>query len=214
MDNFFKNIKEQNNKINQCVDIVNEHSIDEEIRLNKELKINEQIRQQNELIRQEQYNNNENRFTVINEQLNDFIDENKLNSDLQIVVTYDNYKKGSMDVYSMSKGKYLTFVKNIEFNKYLWDYSTIYFKGYFYIAYDNSDHIGILKTRDFVDFEDIIISKPTGFNFAYAPELFIDNNKIYLFISLGNGDGSIANSNFKTYYMVANDETFENWSEI
>lgn len=219
MDNFkitktiLENINEQNDRINECVDIVNGYTTDEETRVNQELQ-----RQQNELIRQEQYKNNENRFTEINTQLdnieNDFIDENKLNSDLQIVVTYDNYKKGNMDVYSMVKGKYLTFVKNIEFNKYLWDYSTIYFKGYFYIAYDNSEHIGILKTRDFVDFEDIIISKPIGFNLAYAPELFIDNNKIYLFISLGNGDGSIANSNFKTYYMVANDETFRNWSEI
>ena len=47
-NNILENIKEQNNKINQSVDIVNEYSIDEEIRLNKELKVNEQIRQQND----------------------------------------------------------------------------------------------------------------------------------------------------------------------
>ena len=52
-NNILENIKEQNNKINQCVDTVNRYSIDEEIRLNQELKINEQIRQQNELIRQQ-----------------------------------------------------------------------------------------------------------------------------------------------------------------
>ena len=74
-NNILENIKEQNNKINQCVDIVNEYSIDEEIRLNKELKVNEQIRQQNELIRQEQYNNNENKF-------------NKINTDLENITNY------------------------------------------------------------------------------------------------------------------------------
>lgn len=70
MDNFkitktiLENINEQNDRINECVDIVNGYTTDEETRVNQELQ-----RQENELRREEQYNNNENRFTVINEQL-------------------------------------------------------------------------------------------------------------------------------------------------
>ena len=73
MDNFkitktiLENIKEQDNKIEQCIDVVNNFTKEQE--LNQEMILNEQIRQQNELIRQEQYNNNENRFAEINQQL-------------------------------------------------------------------------------------------------------------------------------------------------
>ena len=62
-----ENINEQDDKIGQCIDIVNSFTKEQE--LNQEMILNEQIRQQNELIRQEQYNNNENRFNEINEQL-------------------------------------------------------------------------------------------------------------------------------------------------
>ena len=70
MDNFkitktiLENINEQNDRINECVDIVNGYTTDEETRVTQELQ-----RQENELKREEQYNNIENRFTVINEQL-------------------------------------------------------------------------------------------------------------------------------------------------
>ena len=79
MDNFkitktiLENINEQNDRINECVYIVNGYTTDEETRVNQELQ-----RQENELRREEQYNNNENRFTVINEQL-DNIAYNPLN---------------------------------------------------------------------------------------------------------------------------------------
>lgn len=78
MDNFkitktiLENINEQNDRINECVDIVNGYTTDEETRVNQELQ-----RQQNELRREEQYNNIENRFTVINEQF-DNVETKKL----------------------------------------------------------------------------------------------------------------------------------------
>ena len=59
-----ENINEQNDRINECVDIVNGYTTDEETRVKQELE-----RQENELRREEQYNNNENRFTEINTQL-------------------------------------------------------------------------------------------------------------------------------------------------
>ena len=70
MDNFkitktiLENINEQNDRINECVDIVNGYTTDEETRVNQEKQ-----RQENELRREEQYNNNENRFNEINTQL-------------------------------------------------------------------------------------------------------------------------------------------------
>ena len=70
MDNFkitktiLENINEQNDRINECVDIVNGYTTDEETRVNQEIE-----RQHNEEVRQEQYNNNENRFNEINTQL-------------------------------------------------------------------------------------------------------------------------------------------------
>ena len=62
-----ENINEQNDRINKCVDTVN--GIANEQELNQEMSLNEQIRQQNELIRQEQYNNNENKFTKVNDKI-------------------------------------------------------------------------------------------------------------------------------------------------
>ena len=59
-----ENINEQNDRINECVDIVNGYTTDEETRVNQEIQ-----RQENELRREEQYNNNENRFNEINTQL-------------------------------------------------------------------------------------------------------------------------------------------------
>lgn len=67
-----ENINEQNDRINECVDIVNGYTTDEETRVNQELQ-----RQENELRREEQYKNNENRFTEINTQLDN--NTNKLN---------------------------------------------------------------------------------------------------------------------------------------
>ena len=70
MDNFkitktiLENINEQNDRINECVDIVNGYTTDEETRVNQELQ-----RQENELRREEQYNNNENKFANINQQI-------------------------------------------------------------------------------------------------------------------------------------------------
>lgn len=58
------NINEQNDRINECIDIVNGYTTDEETRVTQEIQ-----RQQNEELRQEQYNNNENRFNEINTQL-------------------------------------------------------------------------------------------------------------------------------------------------
>lgn len=72
MDNFkitktiLENINEQNDRINECVDIVNGYTTDEETRVNQELQ-----RQENEKVRQEQYNNNENRFNEINTKITD-----------------------------------------------------------------------------------------------------------------------------------------------
>lgn len=77
MDNFkitktiLENINEQNDRINECVDIVNGYTTDEETRVNQELQ-----RQENELRREEQYNNNENRFNLINEQLDNKANKN------------------------------------------------------------------------------------------------------------------------------------------
>ena len=48
-----ENINEQNDRINECVDIVNGYTTDEETRVRQELE-----RQENELRRDEQYNNN------------------------------------------------------------------------------------------------------------------------------------------------------------
>ena len=59
-----ENINEQNDRINECISIVNGYTTDEETRVNQELQ-----RQENELRREEQYNNNENRFASINSQL-------------------------------------------------------------------------------------------------------------------------------------------------
>lgn len=64
-----ENINEQNDRINECVDIVNGYTTDEETRVNQEIQ-----RQENELRREEQYNNNENRFNLINQQL-DYIEQ-------------------------------------------------------------------------------------------------------------------------------------------
>lgn len=67
MDNFkitktiLENINEQNDRINECVDIVNGYTTDEETRVNNELK------------REEQYRNNENRFSLINTQLDNIM---------------------------------------------------------------------------------------------------------------------------------------------
>ena len=80
MDNFkitktiLENINEQNDRINECVDIVNGYTTDEETRVNQELQ-----RQHNEEVRQEQYNNNESRFSLINSQL-----EQKTNYDFNL----------------------------------------------------------------------------------------------------------------------------------
>ena len=59
-----ENINEQNDRINECVDTVNGYRTDEETRVNQEIQ-----RQQNEEIRQEHYNNIENRFNEINTQM-------------------------------------------------------------------------------------------------------------------------------------------------
>ena len=69
-----ENINEQNDRINECVDIVNGYTTDEETRVNQELQ-----RQENELRREEQYNNNENRFVEINQQL-DNMEYNTINA--------------------------------------------------------------------------------------------------------------------------------------
>lgn len=65
MSNFKKtktileNINEQNDRINECVDIVNGYTTDEETRVNQEIQRqqNELLRQQNEIARQEQIDN-------------------------------------------------------------------------------------------------------------------------------------------------------------
>lgn len=70
MDNFkitktiLENINEQNDRINECVDIVNGYTTDEVTRVRQE---EERVKQ--EIIRQEQYNANENKFVAINNQL-------------------------------------------------------------------------------------------------------------------------------------------------
>ena len=48
-----ENINDQNDKINNCIDIVNGLAKDEEIKVIQELRINEELRQQNELVRQQ-----------------------------------------------------------------------------------------------------------------------------------------------------------------
>ena len=79
MDNFkitktiLENINEQNDRINECVVIVNGYTTDEETRVNQELQ-----REENELRREEQYNNNENRFTEINTQLDNKASKNEV----------------------------------------------------------------------------------------------------------------------------------------
>lgn len=96
MDNFnlsrtlVENINNQNDKINNCIDIVNGLTKDEEIKVIQELRINEELRQQNELVRQqnelarqEQYNNNESKFTEINQQVA------SINEELDKIVKYD-----------------------------------------------------------------------------------------------------------------------------
>ena len=86
-----ENINEQNDRINECVDIVNGYTTDEETRVNQELQ-----RQENELRREEQYNNNENRFTVINEQLEIMQNIKRNKTDLiksnELDITSDTYK--------------------------------------------------------------------------------------------------------------------------
>lgn len=86
MDNFkitktiLENINEQNDRINECIDIVNGYTTDEATRVKQELQ-----RQENELRREEQYNNNENRFAYINEQLDTIaynIDNENMGSDI------------------------------------------------------------------------------------------------------------------------------------
>lgn len=73
-----ENINEQNDRINECVDIVNGYTTDEETRVVQELQ-----RQQNELRREEQYSNIENRFTTINEQVAE------VNEQLDNIIQYD-----------------------------------------------------------------------------------------------------------------------------
>ena len=70
-----ENINEQNDRINECVDIVNGYTTDEETRVNQELQ-----RQENELRREEQYNNNENRFEEINQQLDNKASKSEVGS--------------------------------------------------------------------------------------------------------------------------------------
>lgn len=76
-----ENINEQNDRINECVDIVNGYTTDEETRVVQELQ-----RQQNELRREEQYSNIENRFTTINEQVAE------VNEQLDNIVQYNLVK--------------------------------------------------------------------------------------------------------------------------
>lgn len=88
----------------------------------------------------------------------------------------------------------------------MWDYSTLYYNGYYYIAYDYKDEnfndfsslsqsisrggnrIGILKTKDFLSFDNYYISIPEKYKQTWAPELFVDtDNKVYMAISLSDG---------------------------
>ena len=81
MDNFnlsrtlVENINNQNDKINNCIDIVNGLAKDEEIKVIQELRINEELRQQNELIRQQ---NELSRIETVNEQLGKIVQYNEV----------------------------------------------------------------------------------------------------------------------------------------
>ena len=74
-----ENINEQNDRINECVDIVTGYTTDEETRVSQELQ-----RQENELRREEQYNNNENRFNEINTQLDSIENEKATRQEVDV----------------------------------------------------------------------------------------------------------------------------------
>ena len=88
MDNFnlsrtlVENINNQNDKINNCIDIVNGLAKDEEIKVIQELRINEELRQQNELIRQqnelERQQNELSRIETVNKQLETMLQNNNV----------------------------------------------------------------------------------------------------------------------------------------
>lgn len=129
-----ENINEQNDRINECVDIVNGYTTDEETRVTQELQ-----RQQNELIRQEQYNNNENRFATINSQLDNLDNiakcEYKQKSTFNGVLKSDRMLTILAGIDSLSNGaggsNYGQFITPKLYNKYG-------FGGYGYVGFQNT----------------------------------------------------------------------------
>ena len=216
-----ENINEQNDKINNCIDIVNGLANDEEIKVIQELRINEELRQQNELIRQqneltrqEQYKNNENKFANINQQLENIIQLLGENDEAIFISAFNGLHGSSLDLYITTDGVNLLPLHNKRLFTECWlrDPSPLFHNGKFYFAFTNDDDTGfkIAVTENLIDYTIKTIPIPDC-EICWAPEWFKDDNgDVYIFLSLGSGikenavDGEEVYYT-KQYYMKATD---------
>lgn len=163
------NINEQNDRINECVDIVNGYTTDEETRVNQEIE-----RQQNEEARQEQYNNIKNNFDLINEQL-DNIETKKANKDIvrlkNVSIDLDDMSERTLQAIQGGEGTSFTLSSiprngsvdyekttffNVEKSINVFDKKAITDIGYIIDVYNK----GVLVANDNGAISDYIIVKP------------------------------------------------------
>lgn len=125
-------------------------------------------------------------------------------SDYVFTVTYHNVTAssdkyyGRLMLYASTDGLKFNKISTITVptNHLILDPSIVYFNDTFYIIYDWTDttyndyisgeggnRIGILVSKNLIDWKNYDIDIPTSWKAAWAPDLFVDNNELYFSIT-------------------------------
>lgn len=140
-------------------------------------------------------------------------------SDYVFTVTYHNVTEssdkyyGRLMLYASTDGLKFNKISTITvpINHLILDPSIVYFNDTFYIIYDWTDttyndyisgeggnRIGILVSKNLIDWENYDIDIPTSWKAAWAPDLFVDNNELYF---------SITTSDYTKEYTIPTSST-------
>lgn len=114
----------------------------------------------------------------------------------------------------------------------VYDISSAVIGEYFYMIYDYIDstyndyenlnqniflggnRVGVSRTKDFLNWESWNLEIDLAFKQTWAPEFFIDDNKYYITIALGNGTDTVQigtkQEYFKTTYLLECDPQYQN----
>lgn len=162
----------------------------------------------------------------INDRLNPIV-ENNLNlenmSNFSLFAFFRSNTDQVVDLHLTEDGGSFKRAFRIDVQDNVRDPSLVFFKGYFYIAYThyNPHDFGILKSKDLINWETFKVSAGL-FNIEvnnriWAPEFFIDEDKLYVTVSVRQHNDVDIDGNvipyFDSYIVDATDIENNNFGE-